>query len=81
GHSGHPPGVRDQFGMLSAISVERCPPSRRNAVRHHSGTVSAIAWNTQLRVTLGELLRLLLHLLAQLGDQRDDLGRETLRFS
>lgn len=43
-----PPGVRDQFGMPSAINVERCPPSRRNAVRHQSGTVSAIAWNTQL---------------------------------
>jgi hypothetical protein len=24
------------------------PPSSRNAVRHHSVTVSGIAWNTQL---------------------------------
>jgi len=28
--------------------VERCPPSRRNAVRHHSGTASGIARNTHL---------------------------------
>ncbi|HCX33647.1 MAG TPA: hypothetical protein DHV08_08825 [Rhodocyclaceae bacterium] len=47
GHSGHPVSVRDQDGTLSAISVERCPPSRRNAVRHQSGTVSGMAWNTQ----------------------------------
>ena len=49
GHSEHHPGVRDQFGTLSAFSLERCPPSRRNAVRHHSGTASAMAWNTQQR--------------------------------
>jgi hypothetical protein len=48
GHSGHPAGVRDQNGTLSAISVERCPPSRRNAVRHQSGTVSGMAWNTHI---------------------------------
>jgi len=47
GHSKHPAGVRHQFGMLSAFSVERCPPSRWNTVRHQHGTVSAIAWNTQ----------------------------------
>lgn len=41
-----PAGVRDQDGTLSAISVEPCPPSQRNAVRHQSGTVSGIAWNT-----------------------------------
>jgi len=34
--------------MLSAFSVERCPPSRWNTVRHQPGIVSAIAWNTQL---------------------------------
>ena len=34
--------------MLSAFSVERCPPSRWNTVRHQHGIVSAIAWNTQL---------------------------------
>ena len=33
--------------MLSAFSVERCPPSRWNTVRHQHGIVSAIAWNTQ----------------------------------
>ena len=32
--------------MLSAFSVERCPPSRWNTVRHQHGIVSAIAWNT-----------------------------------
>ena len=48
GHSEHPAGVRHQFGMLSAFSVERCPPSRWNTVRHQHGIVSAIAWNTQL---------------------------------
>ncbi len=48
GHSEHPLGVRDQDGTLSAFSLERCPPSRRNAVRHHSGTASGIARNTQL---------------------------------
>ena len=42
GHSGHRPGVRDQDGTQSAISVERCPPSRWNAVRHHGGMLSAI---------------------------------------
>ena len=47
GHSEHRAGVRDQVGTLSAISVERCPRSPWNAVRHHSGTVSGIAWNTQ----------------------------------
>ena len=46
GHSGHLPGVRDQNGMLSAFSVERCPPSPRNAVRHQRGTASGIARNT-----------------------------------
>ena len=40
-------GVRDQDGTLSAFSVEQCPPSRRNAVRHQSGTVSGMAWKTQ----------------------------------
>ncbi|WP_084462923.1 hypothetical protein [Hydrogenophaga sp. PBC] len=34
--------------MLSAFSVERCPPSRWNTVRHQHGIVSAIAWNTHL---------------------------------
>jgi len=48
GHSEHPAGVRHQFGMLSAFSVERCPPSRWNTVRHQHGIVSAIAWNTQM---------------------------------
>ena len=33
--------------MLSAFSVQRCPPSRWNTVRHQHGIVSAIAWNTQ----------------------------------
>ncbi|TFI47140.1 hypothetical protein E4O93_14220 [Diaphorobacter sp. DS2] len=33
--------------MLSAFSVEHCPPSRWNTVRHQHGIVSAIAWNTQ----------------------------------
>ena len=33
--------------MLSAITVERCPPWRWNAVRRQPGIVSAIAWNTQ----------------------------------
>ncbi|TFI46784.1 hypothetical protein E4O93_16095 [Diaphorobacter sp. DS2] len=47
GHSEHPAGVRHQFGMLSAFSVEHCPPSRWNTVRHQHGIVSAIAWNTQ----------------------------------
>ena len=46
GHSEHPAGVRHQFGMLSAFSVEHCPPSRWNTVRHQHGIVSAIAWNT-----------------------------------
>ncbi|WP_206165311.1 hypothetical protein, partial [Citrobacter braakii] len=46
GRSERPAGVRHQFGMLSAFSVERCPPSRRNTVRHQHGIVSAIAWNT-----------------------------------
>ncbi|ABM43707.1 hypothetical protein Ajs_3595 [Acidovorax sp. JS42] len=32
--------------MLSAFSVEHCPPSRWNTVRHQHGIVSAIAWNT-----------------------------------
>ncbi|WP_220136205.1 hypothetical protein [Citrobacter freundii] len=50
GHSEHPAGVRHQFGMLSAFSVEHCPPSRWNTVRHQHGIVSAIAWNTHLRV-------------------------------
>ena len=40
--------------MLSAFSVEHCPPSRWNTVRHQHGIVSAIAWNTQL----GELVAL-----------------------
>jgi hypothetical protein len=48
GHSEHPAGVRHQFGMLSAFSVEHCPPSRWNTVRHQHGIVSAIAWNTQV---------------------------------
>ncbi|OTI65172.1 hypothetical protein CAZ10_05245 [Pseudomonas aeruginosa] len=34
--------------MLSAFSVEHCPPSRWNTVRHQHGIVSAIAWNTQM---------------------------------
>ena len=34
--------------MLSAFSVEHCPPSRWNTVRHQRGIVSAIAWNTHL---------------------------------
>ncbi len=34
GHSEHPSGVRHQFGMLSAFSVERCAPSAWNRVRH-----------------------------------------------
>ena len=38
--------------MLSAFSVERCPPSRWNTVRHQHGIVSAIAWNTQLAAEL-----------------------------
>ena len=42
-----PSGVRHQNGMLSAITVERCPPWRWNAVRRQPGIVSAIAWNTQ----------------------------------
>ena len=50
GHSGHLAGVRDQDGTLSAISVERCPPSRRNAARHQPGTLSGIARNTQPRM-------------------------------
>ncbi|KAB0571154.1 hypothetical protein F7Q92_21450, partial [Ideonella dechloratans] len=33
--------------MLSAFSVEHCPPSWWNTVRHQRGIVSAIAWNTQ----------------------------------
>lgn len=33
--------------MLSAFSVERCPPSRWNTVRLQRGIVSAMAWNTQ----------------------------------
>ena len=37
--------------MLSAFSVERCPPSRWNTVRHQHGIVSAIAWNTHWRET------------------------------
>ncbi|KAB0571144.1 hypothetical protein F7Q92_21470, partial [Ideonella dechloratans] len=32
--------------MLSAFSVEHCPPSWWNTVRHQRGIVSAIAWNT-----------------------------------
>ena len=27
---------------MSAISMERCPPSQRNGVRHHGGMPSAI---------------------------------------
>lgn len=53
GHSEHPAGVRHQFGMLSAFSVERCPPSRWNTVRHQHGIVSAIAWNTHDGLRLG----------------------------
>ena len=34
---------------VSAIRAERCPPSRRNAVRHHGGTVSGMARNTHPR--------------------------------
>ncbi|KAB0583887.1 PLP-dependent aminotransferase family protein [Ideonella dechloratans] len=34
--------------MLSAFSVEHCPPSWWNTVRHQRGIVSAIAWNTQV---------------------------------
>jgi hypothetical protein len=49
GHSAHLAGVRDQDGTLSAFSVKRCPPSRWNAVRHQSGMVSGMAWNTQGR--------------------------------
>jgi len=48
GHSEHPAGVRHQFGMLSAFSVEQCRPSCWNTVRHQHGIVSAMAWNTQL---------------------------------
>ncbi|MDP3134457.1 MAG: tripartite tricarboxylate transporter substrate-binding protein, partial [Burkholderiaceae bacterium] len=57
GHSEHPAGVRHQFGMLSAFSVERCPPSRWNTVRHQRGIVSAMAWNTQVNgfATIGLL--------------------------
>ena len=51
GHSEHPAGVRHQFGMLSAFSVERCPPSWWNTVRHQRGIVSAIAWNTHVWAT------------------------------
>ena len=40
-----PTGVRDQSGTLSAFSLERRPPSRRNAVRHPSGTVYGMAWH------------------------------------
>lgn len=36
--------------MLSAFSVQRCPPSRWNTVRHQHGIVSAIAWNTQSKL-------------------------------
>ena len=38
--------------MLSAFSVEHCPPSRWNTVRHQHGIVSAIAWNTQVDLLL-----------------------------
>ena len=34
--------------MLSAFSVEQCPPSHWNTVRHQYGIVSAIAWNTHI---------------------------------
>src|SRR5574343_1464738 len=47
GHTEHLAGVRHQFGMLSAFTVERCPASRWNTVRHQRGIVSAMAWNTQ----------------------------------
>ena len=60
--------------MLSAFSVEHCPPSRWNTVRHQHGIVSAIAWNTHevalhpadLGLTLrqGQALELLLQGLA-----------------
>ena len=45
--------------MLSAFSVERCPPSRWNTVRHQHGIVSAIAWNTHLNMSFDERLALL----------------------
>jgi hypothetical protein len=51
-------GVRHQIGTLSAISLEPCPPSPRNAVRHRSGTASGIARNTHFG------------LFSRLGEQR-----------
>jgi len=33
--------------QVSAIRMERRPPSARNGVRHHGGTLSGMAWNTQ----------------------------------
>ncbi|MBW4953572.1 hypothetical protein, partial [Klebsiella pneumoniae] len=56
GHSEHPAGVRHQFGMLSAFSVEHCPPSRWNTVRHQHGIVSAIAWNTHNPLQFAKIL-------------------------
>ncbi|TFI46489.1 hypothetical protein E4O93_17575 [Diaphorobacter sp. DS2] len=41
--------------MLSAFSVEHCPPSRWNTVRHQHGIVSAIAWNTHQGDSHGSL--------------------------
>ena len=41
--------------MLSAFSVEHCPPSRWNTVRHQRGIVSAIAWNTHVRRAGGKV--------------------------
>ena len=69
GHSEHPAGVRHQFGMLSAFSVERCPPSRWNTVRHQRGIVSAIAWNTQSG---------LVTLCGQLHELRSVVGRSLI---
>ena len=42
--------------MLSAFSVEHCPPSRWNTVRHQHGIVSAIAWNTHVAIAATALL-------------------------
>jgi predicted transposase YbfD/YdcC len=43
-----PRWVTQNTAPVSAITMERCPPSQRNAARHQRGTPSGIARNTHL---------------------------------